>query len=203
MDAPLSMWVSFLQFTNKGFAIPLIICGVALMILGFKFWRLSVVATFSIVTAWIIGCVTSKGDQQVTIMIAGGVLAGLISFWPAKHLVGVLGGVLIGGIIMMSLENLGLRGMTLWCCGAAVAAIGSAYSYLNRQHVVILITAFLGACLLLSGLTLIVMAMPKLWGSLQAMSSNSVIVLPFMLIVPTVMSAFYQISELRRSNMSF
>lgn len=203
MDAPLNMWVLFLQTSNKSCAIPLIICGAALMLLGFKFWRLSVVTTFALVTAWIIGCATTKSDQQVPIMLAGGVLAGIIAFWPAKHLVGVLGGVLIGGIVMMSLENLGMRGLTLWCCGAAVAAIGSAYSYLNRQHVVILITAFLGACLLLSGLAVIVMAMPKLWGSLQAMASYSAIVLPFMLIVPTVMSSFYQISELRRSNMSF
>jgi hypothetical protein len=42
------------------------------------------------------------------------------------------------------------------------------------------------------------MAMPILYGTVRAMASYSMIVVPFLLIVPTVMSCFYQVSEIHR-----
>jgi hypothetical protein len=69
---------------------------------------------------------------------------------------------------------------------------------LNRQHVVILVTAFLGAVLVVSGLATWIIDMPALYGTVRAMTTGSAIVLPFVLLVPTVMSSFYQIAEVRR-----
>ena len=76
----------------------------------------------------------------------------------------------------------------------------TAFAFLNRQQIVIVVTAFLGAVLLMSGLATWVMQAPALYGTLRQMATGSAIVLPFILIVPTVMSSFYQTAEVRRLN---
>jgi len=42
------------------------------------------------------------------------------------------------------------------------------------------------------------MSMDAFYSTVRAMASNSIIVVPFLLLVPTVMSSFYQIAEVRR-----
>ena len=76
----------------------------------------------------------------------------------------------------------------------------TAFAFLNRQQIVIVVTAFLGATLLMSGLATWIMQAPAFYGTLRQMATGSAIVLPFILIVPTVMSSFYQTAEVRRLN---
>ncbi len=42
------------------------------------------------------------------------------------------------------------------------------------------------------------MSLPSFYGDVRAMATGSVIVLPFVLLVPTVMSSFYQAAEVHR-----
>ena len=86
--------------------------------------------------------------------------------------------------------------------GAAFVAC-TAFAVINRRHVVILVTAFLGALLLLSGLTSWAMNVPGVLGTFRSMAAWSVVVVPFLVLVPMVMSCFYQIAEVRRLRIEF
>ena len=71
----------------------------------------------------------------------------------------------------------------------------------RRKVLIVFVTSFLGAVMLVSGLAALVMTVPTLYSTLRVMASYTVIVAPFAVLVPTVMSCFYQISELRKMNM--
>jgi len=131
-----------------------------------------------------------------------GLLTALVTYWPAPYLVGILGGVIGAGALTGYLTSLGLSGPPLWALAAAALFGCTAYAFLNRRHVVVFVTSFLGAALLISGLATVVMTVPSLYGVFRAMAAYSAIVGPFLVLVPTVMSCFYQISEMRKMNMT-
>ena len=86
----------------------------------------------------------------------------------------------------------------MWSSAAAAFIAGTAVACLNRGQVVILVTAFIGAVLVVSGLAMWVMELPGIYGALRGMASASAIVAPFVLLVPTVVSCFYQSAEVHR-----
>jgi hypothetical protein len=113
--------------------------------------------------------------------------------------VSLLGGLVGGGLVMKCFSLLGLAGTAFWISSAAALIACTAVSYLNRQHIIIIVTAFFGAFLLLSGIAAWVMGTTWLYGSWQSLVAESTLVIPFVLAVPTVMSSFYQIAEVHRS----
>lgn len=168
------------------------------MLFGWRMWKVCVMLSYGVIGAAIAAAIAGPSDDQWLYAIAGGVVLGLISYWPVKYALAILGGVLCAGIVGFSLSTAGLAG-TLLLTSATVALIGgTAFAFLNRQYVVIVVTAFQGAILLVSGLAAWVMSMPSFYGDLRAMATGSVIVLPFLLLVPTVMSSFYQAAEIHR-----
>ncbi len=195
-------WLLFLKEAHTATGFPLVVGGVALMFFGWRMWKLCVVLSFALLGAVIGANVSGPGADQWMYATSGAVVLGLLSYWPVNVAVSVLGGMIGSAIITASVAQLGLSGTTL----LAVAGVGmiafTAYSYLNRQHIVIIVTAFLGAVLLMSGIASWVMNLPGLYGTLRSMATGSVLVLPFILIVPTIMSSFYQSAEVRRLNVT-
>jgi len=168
------------------------------MVFGWRMWKLCVVVSFGVIGA-IVGAKLGEasGDQIVFAVVGGGVL-GLVSWWPVNVAVSVLGGLLGAAVLAGSFKGMGLTGPAMWCLGGVTVLGCTAIAYLNRQRVVVLLTAFMGSVLLMSGLARLAMVSPALFGSLRTMISDYGIVLPFLLIVPVVMSSFYQISEIHR-----
>ena len=80
---------------------------------------------------------------------------------------------------------------------ALLAGLGGGLIY--DKIVTILITAFEGAVLLVSGVSAIVMDWPWLYSYLHSMVLGSAFVLPFCLLVPTIVASFYQMADVRRS----
>jgi len=191
-------WLTFLRHCDRGTAVPLIVVGAALMLFGWRMWKLCVVASFALVGAAIGWKFAPAPENQWMFALGGGVVLGLASYWPVNLAVALLGGLIGGAVVAHSFEGMGLRGPTLWCIGGAAFLACTAMAYLNRQRVVIVVTAFLGAALLMSGLITLSMASPTLFGALRSVGSAYAIVVPFLLLVPTVMSSFYQMSEIRR-----
>jgi hypothetical protein len=176
----------------------LVVGGLALMMFGWRLWKVSVVLAFGLIGMVVGALLVGPRDDQMTYSLALGAFLAALSYWPVRYSVAVLGGVIGAGVTHFYLDRLGLTGGMLWG-GAGAALFGcTALAVLNRQHVVILVTAFLGAVLVLSGLTTWVMTMPMLFGTFRSMASWSVIVVPFLVLVPTVMSCFYQMAEVRR-----
>lgn len=195
-------WLVFLKQAHTATGFPMVVGGVALMFFGWRMWKLCVVLSFALLGAVIGSNVCGPNADQWMYAACGAVVLGLLSYWPVNVSVSLLGGMIGSGIVTASVAQLGLSGTTLW----AVAGVGmiafTAYAFLNRQYIVIIVTAFLGAVLLMSGLTSWVMNLPGLYGTLRSMTTGSVLVLPFILIVPTVMSSFYQSAEIRRLNVT-
>ena len=198
MIMSVSDWVAFLRSADQSLGFPLVICGLGLMLFGWRMWKICVVLSFGLIGAVVGAVVTDGSDNQLMFTIAGAVGLAVLSFYPAHHALSLLGGLIGAGIVHFYTSPLRLDPIVHWSvCGAALVGF-SAYSFLSRQRVVIFVTAFLGAVLLMSGLATWAMSMPAFFGTVRAMASYSLIVVPFLLMVPTVMSGFYQIAEVRR-----
>jgi len=191
-------WISLLREANSAAGFPLIVGGLSLMLFGWRLWKVCVVLAFGVIGTLIGAHLVGLRDDQMTYALACGVLLGLVSYWPGRISVAILGGVIGAGVAHFYLESMNLSGGTLWGGVAAAFVACTAFAVINRRHVVILVTAFLGALLLLSGLTSWVMNVPGVIGTFRAMAAWSVIVVPFLVLVPTVMSCFYQMAEIRR-----
>ena len=141
-------------------------------------------------------------NQMLYVYLMGGLFGGTMH-WTAKHAVAILGGVIVALIVMISISNMRMSGSTIWSIGGVALIMGTAYAFLNRQHVVIMVTAFLGATLVVSGLTALIMASPEWLDFFSDIMQYSGVALPFILLVPTVMSCFYQMAEVKRMQIEF
>lgn len=194
----LDEWVSFLQSSHRVAGFPLIVGGLGLMLFGWRMWRLCVILSFALIGAIIGHYVAGPRNDQTFYSLVGAVVLGLVAYFPAVYALSLLGGSIAAVISFYYLTALGMDGVTLWALVVAVLGAGTATAWLNRRHVVIVVTAFLGAVLLISGLASWAMAMPAFFSTVRTMSAGSFIVVPFLLLVPTVMSCFYQVAEVRR-----
>ena len=191
-------WLLFLRVSGHAAGFPLVVAGVGLMLFGWRVWKVCVVLSFTLIGAMLSAWLVGPCDEQWLYALGGGALLGLLSYRPVTAAVSLLGGLLGGAVVMQCLSSMGLSGSALWASAAAALIACTSVSFLNRQHVVIVVTAFLGAALLLSGVAAWVMHSPSFFGYIRSMAVESVIVLPFLLLVPTVMSSFYQIAEVHR-----
>ena len=198
MEYSIQDWLSFLRGSHSAIGFPLIVGGLALMLFGWRLWKLAVILSFGLIGAVAAAMLLGPIEHQLVYAVSCGALCGLASAWPMRYSVSALGGVLGAGVANGYLARFGMQGTALWG-GTGAALVGcTALALLNRRHVVILVTAFIGAVLVLSGLVTWIMNIPSIFGTFKAMASWSVIVVPFLVLVPTVMSCFYQIAEVRR-----
>lgn len=203
MDAYLTQWLYFLRDTKGATALPLMIFGVVLMILGWRMWRVCVVLSFGLLGALVTLKLASGSKHELTLAAVVGLVAAAISFKPAKWAVGALGGLLGAGLLLYALSEAELSPLTTWSLAAGGLVAGAAYSCLHRQHMVVLVTSFLGAAMLMSGIAAMCLNSSSITGTFNSMASYSNIVVPFVMLVPTVVACFYQISEMRRLGVDF
>jgi hypothetical protein len=191
-------WVAFLKNSNSAMGFPLVVFGLALMLFGWRMWKLTVVLAYALIGAALGSIAAGQSEQQAIFAAVGAVVLAAVSVYPVHLAVAVLGGLIGAGISHFYLSRISLNEIMQWSlCGASFVAFAG-FSFLGKQRVVIFVTAFLGAVLLMSGLAAWVMSARVFYGTVQALAGNSIIVVPFLLIVPTVMSSFYQIAEVRR-----
>ena len=195
---PLDDWLLYLKQSQSAVGFPLVVAGLGLMLFGWRMWKVCVMLSYALLGAALAARIVGPCDNQWLYALAAGAGLGLVSYWPVNYAVSGLGGLIGAGMVTHSLANLGVSGTALLASGGAAFIGCAAFAFLNRQHVVIVVTAFLGAALLVSGLTAWVMNLPGLYGTLRAMAAGSAIVIPFIVVVPTVVSSFYQLAEVRR-----
>lgn len=198
MITSVSDWVAFLKNSDRAVGFPLVIFGLALMLFGWRMWKVTVVLAYGLIGAALGAIAAGQTGHQVLFAIGGAVVLAGISMYPVHQAVAVLGGLIGAGISHFYLKRVALNEIMHWSlCGAAFVAF-TGFSVLGKQRVVIFVTAFLGAVLLMSGLATWMMSIQSFYGTVRALASNSMIVVPFLLLVPTVMSTFYQIAEVKR-----
>ncbi len=194
-------WLALLRGTQPLVGFPLLLGGMGLMLFGWRMWKLCVALSFGLIGAGVGSYLAGPGEYQTYIAFGCGLALGLLSYWPVNYSVSLLGGLIGASFLTNSLAGMGLDGPMLWVAGGLALFGCSALAFLHRAHVVIAVTAFLGATLLVSGLAVFVMRTSSLYGTLHSMATNYTIVVPFLLLVPTVMSCFYQTAEVRRTHM--
>lgn len=203
MGGYMSDWLTFLRVSDSLICVPLLLAGAAVMFLGWRVWRACVVLSFVLLGVLCGQSLIPDGELQFAACIGVAAIASVASYKLAKYAAGVLGGLAVGLLIMYVLEDYGVRGWALWMAGAAFVLIGAGYSSINQRIVIVALTGCLGAVILLSGLAVLLMQSRVLYSNVSALTSQSVILPPFFLLVPTVMSALYQLSDMRRQNVQF
>jgi hypothetical protein len=191
-------WVLFLRHSDTLICFPLFIVGGVLMLFGWRLWRPCVVLAYSLIGAGIGTTLAASDDKQLVLALSCGAILGLASYWPAKQAVAVLGGLIGAGIAWFILEKTNVRGAPLLLVSIAAFVLSTALAFSNRRLVIIGVTAALGAVLAISGLTALIMASPTAYGTFSSLAGRSVLVVLFMLMVPAIMSCFYQVSEVHR-----
>ena len=199
MITSLSDWLAFLKSSDMIVGFPLMVAGATLMLFGWRMWRVCVVIAFGLGGVAIGAGLAGSGTNQLWCAFGCGIVLAALSYWPVNYSLAVLGGVIGGATVMQLLNSMGAHGPISWILFALAALACAALAFINRQLVVIAVTSFLGAVLLISGLTVLVMSAPSLYG---VVASHSAFAVPFGLLVPTVMSCFYQIAEVHRTNAS-
>lgn len=198
MITSLNDWLSYLRGSDPLLGVPMVVVGAALCLFGWRLWRLCVVASFGIIGYGLGATFFSGQPEQLwyTIPIVLG-LAGL-SYPLASYAVAVLGGLLGAAAVAHLLSDLRVDSTVYWIIVGVAFFGATGYALISRRLVVIVVTAAIGAGLVLSGLTAFLMASPSAYGTLRAVVNSSVIALPFVMLVPTVMSCFYQVAEVNR-----
>ena len=192
-------WVSFLQTSDPLLGIPLCGAGAALVLGGWRLWRLAAIVSLLVVGA-AVGQLLS-GDSGLSPAWAGGGAAvlGLAGVLLPALSATVLGGAIGGAVIAELLGNLGVVGPLAWV-GMGLACVGAGgWSYANRQRITIVITSLEGAALLVSGLAVMITEWPMMYGFLHSMVVRSWFIVPFFLLVPTVVGVTLQLADVARS----
>ena len=198
MITSINDWLLFLKTSDALIGFPLLVAGAALMVYGWRMWKVCVMLSFGLIGMAIGAAFGESTEYQVVFAYGSALALALLSYWPARHAVVVLGGLLGSGIVLQLLSGLHLYGLSLWMVGVLGFVVCAGYTLLSRRVVVIFVTAFLGAVLVISGLTAFVMEYPPLYGAFRSLAAGSVFVVAFLLAVPSVMSTFYQIAEVHR-----
>jgi len=197
MITSLPDWAAFLRSTDKIISLPLILGGLGMMFFGWRLWKGCVVISFGLI-GFGLGIHFFEGNPhqlEYSLGIAG-VLATL-SYWPVNYALALLGGLVGAATLWQTLSSAGFTGAVLWILVGIALLAATALAFINRQLIVIALTAFEGSVLLVSGMAAVIMTMPALDA---AFSAHSGFAIAFGLLVPTVMSCFYQVAEVHRLN---
>ncbi len=203
MISSVNDWMTFLRSSDTVIGIPFIVAGATLMLFGWRLWKVSVMVSFAVigtaVGTHIAAMVGASQNERILYSVGCAAVLGVCSYWPAQYALAVLGGLIGAGVLTPVMSSLKIHGNTEWLI-LMIGFLGSgAYALINRQLVVVLVTAFLGSVLALSGCTIFLMRFPSLYGTLQSLAAGSAIVGSFILLVPCTISSFYQIAEVHRN----
>lgn len=200
MITSVNEWFGFLRSSDTIIGFPLLVVGIGLMLFGWRMWRVCVVLSFGLAGMGIGYSLADSLSDELLYAVGCGAFLALFSYYPVNYSLSLVGGAIGAAFLVHTFEGMGLNGPVLWILGGIGLFGTAALAFINRQLVVIGVTSFLGAVLLMSGLAALLMSSPAMHTTLRGMLDSNAIVLPFVLLVPTVMSGFYQIAEIHRIN---
>lgn len=200
MNNSINQWLAILREFHTLVSLPLLVGGAVLCLFGWRMWRFCVAMAYAVIgvsgAVWLMGHFGMETDY----FLAGGagLIGAVIAFSAATVCLPLLGGIIGAGVLYPILSGMGLRDVALWVAAAVCAVGGGGLAFINRRYLVISVTSFFGATLVVSGLAALLMNAKSMYATFHGMAMGSVIVVPFMLLVPTVMSFFYQVADVRR-----
>jgi hypothetical protein len=192
-------WTSYLRGANALLGIPFCIAGATLVLMGWRIWRPAAVVSLGLV-GLIVGQMLS-GDANFNAGYALGSagafgIAGLLLPTQAATVVAALVGGCVASLVTLAF---GYAGTVHWIVIGLGALGAGAWAFANRHKVVITITSAEGGILLVSGLSIMLAEWPYMYNFLRAASLHSGFVLPFFILVPTVIGVTLQLADANRS----
>jgi hypothetical protein len=194
----IGQWAAYLQRSDWLIGLPFCAVGLILALAGWRIWKVAVVVTFAII-GWILGTLVAGGNSQSLLYaVAGAVMLGAASAPTAPYSIAALGGIIVAGIAEITLSELGLASWPLWIALVLCFAGSTALSYIYMRQVIVIVTAFEGAVLLMSGAVAIVSETPRLFNFFRSISNHYWFFLPFLLLVPTVVGCLLQMADVKQ-----
>jgi len=192
-------WVTWIQSGESLVGLPLAAAGVVLMVLGWRVWRVSLAITYGLVGYAVCDAFVKAGDDQLFYGIVTGVVLTVLSGVLSNYAVAAAGGLIGAAVFRGVLTGFGLHGSALWV-GLGLAFVGgTALSCINRRKVAMVITSFQGSILVVAGMAALVSQQPGMAAFFRGTADGSKIFLPFIILVPTVIGAFLQAADIRKS----
>lgn len=199
MTSTAMQWIAILQRIDPLIGVPFVIAGLSIMAFGWRVWKMLVVASFLLAGLLMPMLFVSDLGDALLYGAGVGLLLGVVSFYFSRAAVPVLGGLVGAAIFGPVLEGIGLRGPALMAGMGAAFVCAGGMAVINQRYVIVLVTAFEGAVLLMSGVAALMGGNAKMFNTFQVMVADNALVVGFCILVPTVMSFFFQISEVNRS----
>jgi len=192
----------YLQRSGGLMALPLAVGALILMFGGWRIWKVAVVLSFGLVGGTV-GMLIAKDPGDRWMYAAAGFLAlGAISVPPVNYSVAVLGGVIGGALCHYVSLDLGLGGVPLWLVTLLGLGICTAVSFIYLRQIIIVVTSFEGAVLLVSAAVALLSTTPRLFNYFRTMAYEGSIFLPFVVLVPTVIGTMCQMADVNRKGVS-
>jgi hypothetical protein len=200
MITSLREWLVVLRDLQTLIAFPLIVAGLILMLFGWRLWKPCVSLSFAIVGAMAATIFARYQGSDADLLFVGicALVFASVTYYFARAALPMLGGLIGAGIVWELCGEFRMDGLMQWVLTAAAFIAACGLSLINRRYLIIGITGFLGAVVFMSGVAALIMSMGSLYSTVQSMAVGSALVVPFLLLVPSVMSFFYQVSEVRR-----
>lgn len=198
MITSIADWMAFLHSCDALTGLPFIFAGLAMMLLGWRMWKFAVVLTFTLLGLSVGLALADTPENQSWYGLGGAIVLGVASFPPVERSVTLLGGLIGAGVVSVVLESAGIHDTALWVARVLCVLVITPLCAVNRKQVIIVITAVQGAVLLISGLAILAHREPNLRGTYEDMCQASAIVGPFVLLVPTMVSVFLQMADVRQ-----
>ena len=191
-------WTHFLTDAGPGVAFPLVVGSLLLMGFGWRLWRFALALTYAVgvgAAFYLYG----RELPSVEIWAPAVVLASaLLAYRLGLYALAGLGGLLGSAVLTQWVAGWGLPFGANVAAMALGALVGCAVAALNLRQVCILLTAFEGAVLLVSALNVVLLASGGSFRSFANYATSSSFTAFFVVLVPAVMSCFYQMSDARR-----
>ena len=125
-------WLVLVRGTQPLVGFPLTLVGLGLMLFGWRMWKICVVLSFGVIGAGLGSYLGGDGEYQTYCAIGGGVVLGLLSYWPVNYSVSLLGGLIGAALLTSSLAGMGLGGSMLWVAACLALFACSALALLSR-----------------------------------------------------------------------
>jgi hypothetical protein len=198
------LWTLFLRGAEPLVGIPLCAAGAALVLSGWRLWRVVAVASLALaggaVGQFAVQTVTGAGGFHLPWAAGGAVLFAVSGVVLPQHAATIVGGLIGGSVATGVLASFGVVGYGQLVGGLLAFVGAAAWAFANRQRVVVLITSLEGGILLASGIAVMLPEVPLLCGFFRSMVINSPFVVPFFVLVPTVIGVTLQQADANRSS---
>lgn len=190
--------MTFLRHADVVISFPLVVMGAVLMLFGWRVWKACVALTFGLIGAGVGAALAEQSDSQPMVALLCGAALALVTYKPAKYAVIVLAGIIGAACTALLLDRLYITGTPQLLVASGAFVLASGFAIISRRMVAIVVTSMLGAVLVVSGVTALLMTSPPLYGTLSSLARENAPLVAFIVVVPAAVSCFYQVSEVHR-----